>query len=127
MDVTDIRRIIADIDYKPHWFVNVYPGKSNVEAYIQLEVTIATDSVTGEKTGWKGAKRHVSEWMCRQEIVGMVYGMIEAAEIHEMREFFRYKGRSIYNPHIDPDALVELASKAENFNCRENSMSMEEE
>jgi len=40
--------------------------------------------------------------------------------------FLVYKGRSIFNPHIDPEALVLVAGKKENFNCRENAMSMEE-
>lgn len=44
----------------------------------------------------------------------------------EMREFFRYRGASIYNPHIDPDVLVDVARKASSFNMRDNAMSMTE-
>ena len=64
--------------------------------------------------------------MCRQEVVGVVFSAIEKAELHEMREFFRYRGASIYNPHIDPDVLVAVAKKASSFNMRENAMSMTE-
>ena len=62
--------------------------------------------------------------MCRQEIVAAVYGAIEKAELHEIREFFRYKGASIFNPHLDPDVLAEVAKKKSSFNVRENAMSM---
>lgn len=124
MNVSEIRRIADDIDYKPNWFINVYAGKSNVKAYIQIEVKEAIDSVTWAVTDWKSGKRNVSEWMCKQEIVGMIFGMIQSAEIHEMREWFRYKGASIYNPHLDPDKLAKFADQKENFNCRDNSMSM---
>ena len=64
--------------------------------------------------------------MCRQEVVSAVYGAIEKAELHEIREFFRYKGASIFNPHLDPDVLAEVAKKKESFNMRDNAMTMEE-
>jgi hypothetical protein len=33
-----------------------------------------------------------------------------AEELHEMQENFKYRGRSIYGPHIDPDALWEASA-----------------
>jgi hypothetical protein len=64
--------------------------------------------------------------MCRQEVIAAVYGAIEKAELHEVREFFRYKGASIFNPHLDPDVLAEVARKRSSFNLMENAMSMDE-
>jgi hypothetical protein len=127
MRYSELLEVIDNISYKPNWHVLVgHDSLKNSHGYLQLEVKNSVDSVTGNVVNWKSGKRYLSDFMCRQEIVGLVYSMIESAEIHEMREMFRYKGRSIYNPHIDPDKLVELASKEENFNFRENSMSMEE-
>ena len=129
MDIEQISNIVDEITYKPNWDIALYAipiSPEQYSLYIQLEVFNQIDSVTRKTTSWKSGKRYLSEFMCRQEIVGAVYGLIETAEIHEMREWFRYKGASIYNPHIDPDKLAELASKKENFNCRQNAMSMEE-
>ncbi|KVK62672.1 hypothetical protein L905_19065 [Agrobacterium sp. TS43] len=64
--------------------------------------------------------------MCRQEVVGVVFGLIKDAELHETHEWFRYRGASIYNPHLDPDALVNLARKASSFVTRDNAMTMTE-
>lgn len=64
--------------------------------------------------------------MCRQEIVGTAFGLIRDAEEHETREWFRYRGASIFNPHLDPDVLVEVARKKTSFVTRTNAMSMEE-
>lgn len=69
---------------------------------------------------------HQENWMCRQEVVGAVFGAIRAAEEHEMKEWFTYKGARIFNPHLDPDVLAEVARSKSSFNFRENAMSMEE-
>ena len=65
--------------------------------------------------------------MCKQEIVGAVFGALRAAEEHEMREWFRYKDVSIYNPHRCPDALVKFARFKKHLDLRDNAMSMTEE
>ena len=64
--------------------------------------------------------------MCRQEIVSAVYGAIEKAELHEIREWFRYRNASIFNPHLDPDVLAVVARKRSSFNTRANPMTMAE-
>lgn len=116
--------IVSEITYKPMWSIHCHRDTDG-ELYVQIEAT-TLDSITHEPSKWRGGKHYLSQWMCRQEVVGVVFSAIEKAEIHEMREFFRYKGASIYNPHLDPDALVAVARKAENFNVRENAMSMNE-
>lgn len=42
-----------------------------------------------------------------------------AAEEHEARESFRYKGRKIFGPHFDVDRLVEIARTKENLDIKE--------
>lgn len=121
MSPNDIWDIIWEITYKPGWKV-LYFRRDN---YLQLEVK-GTDSVTHKPTTWKSGKRYLSKFMCRQEIVGIVFDMIKAAELHEVHEWFRYKGASIYNPHLDPDVLAEVASKKSSFVVRENAMTMVE-
>lgn len=115
--------IVRDCSYKDGWEIGIYLDKDR--PYIQLTVE-GTDSVTGEPCTWKSGKRWLSDHMCKQEVVGVVFGLIKDAEMHELHEWFRYKGSSIYNPHLDPDALAELASKKSSFIMRDNPMSMEE-
>ncbi|QIG76188.1 ribosome modulation factor-like domain-containing protein [Rhizobium phage RHph_I4] len=131
----EIIKIVSQITYKPGWkilFGIDGEGSSNPRAYAQISVDATTEasldaaSRDGTRTPWKGSKRYVSPYMCRQEIVGMCFGLIQDAESHEMREWFRYQGASIYNPHIDPDVLVSVARKKSSFNVRENAMTLEE-
>lgn len=115
-----IRDIVLSCTYKPGW--EIWIKKSGSRLYIQLENKEGLCSITNEHTPWVSGKRYLSSWMCRQEIVGVIFSLIKDAEMHELHEWFRYKGRSIYNPHLDPDALAELASKRSSFITRGDSM-----
>lgn len=122
MSQVDVVEILLNISYKPGWVIlDKVDAKRGNARYIQLEVD-GTCAVTGEPATWRSAKRYLSEFVTEQEVVGTVFGLIKDAEEHEMREVFRYKGRSIFNPHLDVSALAELASKKVNFDYRENSM-----
>lgn len=114
-----------DIKYKKGWGFRV--GSSRGIPFIQVEVSaeVGVCSITGESTSWRGGKRYLSENMTDQELVGVFFDAIKSAEDHETREMFRYKGSSIYNPHLKPSALVGVASKGSNFDCRPNKDSME--
>lgn len=122
------KRIIDTITYKPGWYfrTGIEEGRMWVQVGVTEEAEISFDPIAGKKVPWRGAKLFLSEHMCRNEVVSTVFHAIERAELHEVREWFRYKGRSIFNPHLDPDALAELAGKAKNFNVRTNAMTMEE-
>jgi hypothetical protein len=122
MTPSEVTAIVKQCSYKPNWTI-IHSTAGN---YIQLYVENTLDSVTGELTHWRSGKRYLSPFMCRQEIVGVIFDLIKAAEMHELHEWFRYKGASIYNPHLDPDALVEVARKKGNFNYRQNAMTMQE-
>lgn len=122
MTLNEITQIVNAITYKDGWGIHCFTN-INKDIYIQISATTPC-SVTREPTHWKSGKTYLSKFMCRQEIVAAVYGAIEKAELHEIREFFRYKGASIFNPHLDPDVLAEVAKKKSSFNVRENAMSM---
>ncbi len=116
---TDVKAVIAEISYKPNWAIICQ------NSYLQVEV-IGVCSIDGSPQKWRGAKHRISSHMCKQELVGLAFTAIKQAEEHEMREFFRYKGASIFNPHLDPDVLAEVAKKRASFVMRDNAMSMEE-
>lgn len=139
--LTGVEELIKQITYKPGWSIEAHEEQGitdfrgrvyNGRVYVQLSVSAfaeaSMDSVKrdGTRTPWKSAKRYLSPHMCRQELVGVVFGLIKDAELHEVHEWFRYKGASIFNPHLDPDVLAEVAKKKASFNVRENAMTMEE-
>lgn len=120
--------IITEITYKPGWYIRVGfdEGRMWMQVGVTEEAEISYDRQAGKKVPWRGAKHDLSRHMCRNEIVSTVYHAFERAELHEVKEWFRYRNASIFNPHLDPDALVEVARFAKNFNTRVNAMTMEE-
>lgn len=120
MDMHGMQDLLNQITYKQGWLLVLH--HDGTRPYIQCHVAEGTDSQTGERAAWVSGKRYLSEWMTAQELVGTAFALIKAAELHEVHEFFRYKGASIYNPHINPDVLVEVARKASSFETREDSM-----
>ena len=119
MTRSEMSHLLLACTYKPRWTLLI--NMCEERPYIQWEVQ-GVDSVTKGPTTWRTGKRYLSEHMCRQEVVAAVFSLALAAEEHECREWFRYKGASIYNPHLDPDVLAEVASKAASFNIREGAM-----
>jgi hypothetical protein len=68
---------------------------------------------------WKGRKWFISEHSCRNEIVGTAFKAVMGAMEHEIRENFKYKDVPIFDPHLDPDLLVELRNRPNALNVRE--------
>jgi hypothetical protein len=131
MTFDEMTAIVAAISYKPGWRVCLRRDAGR-RPFLQLEVSAeaaaALDSQKrdGSRTPWKSGKRYLSKHMCRREVVGAAFGLIRDAEEHEMREWFRYCDAAIFNPHLDPQALVAVANRAASFNLRADPMGMAE-
>lgn len=130
--------IVKRCMYKPGWYFRTgieHGGPDGSRMWLQVGVTeeaeISWDMVEDKKVPWRGAKHYLSPHMCRNEVVSTLYHAIERAELHEVKEWFRYAPvgktpRALFNPHLDPDVLAEAASKKSSFNMRDNAMTMEE-
>lgn len=60
----------------------------------------------------------LSPYMCPNEIVTTAFKAVMTAMEHEVRESFRYKDVAIFNPHLDPDALVDFVKNRANIQER---------
>jgi len=58
-------------------------------------------SKTGRVQKWRSRKWPLSVHMTVSEIVGTAFKAVLTALEHEAREQFKYRGRPVYNPHID--------------------------
>lgn len=131
MGRSEMEALVASCTYKPGWsilFRTDVDGRHFVQIRVGVESDASLDSAArdGRRSPWSSGKRYLSPHMCRQEVVGAVFGLIKDAELHEVHEWFRYRNASIFNPHLDPDALAALARKASSFVVRENAMTMQE-
>ena len=78
--------------------------------YLQVRATTA-DATTGESLEWGGRKWRLSVHMTKSEIVQTALMAVLAAVEHEARERFLYKGKPIFGPHHDVDALVGICER----------------
>lgn len=111
MNRAEITGIIDQITYKRGWTVQVHPGQlEQVESrcaerpYLQVHY-----DGTGEYgiEPWTGRKWMLSTHMTKSEIVYTAFKAIMAAEEHETRELFKYRGHEVCGPHFDVDDIVE--------------------
>lgn len=102
-------RLLSEVEYKPDYEI-VLGISPEGRDYMQVHCW-RIDSVTG-LPGWgKGGKFYLSEHMTDQEIVQNAFGLFKSYEEHECREFFHFRGKRIYGPHISLDALLEVADR----------------
>ena len=117
MTLDEVKTIVFDCRYLIGWDILV--KLDNDRPYLQISVD-DTDNFTGLPLKWTGRKWFLSYHMCKNEIVNTAYKAIEMAVMHELRENFLYKNTAIFNPHIDPDKLVDFVNNPANINEREN-------
>lgn len=82
--------------------------------YLQIVMLLPdADNPTGPDTEQRGRKWHISRFSVESEVVyTALYAFLKFME-HEAREQFRYRGTRLFGPHINVNALMEVAEKTE--------------
>lgn len=105
LHVTDILAILKQIQYRD-WEINLRGIYAEGDASMYLQVEFDAPC---EKDGFvrrqRGRKWYISEHMTQSEIVATALKAVLTCEEHEARERFKWKGRAIFGPHIDVEAL----------------------
>jgi|SRR5271157_3167511 len=109
MDIA--KAVLAKVEYKG-WSFNLIPinGDENGDLFLQVSF-MAPDNVTQIPELQTGRKWLVQFGTHPTQIVQAAWLAVQRAEMHEIAEQFRYKGATIYNRHIDVDALVEASNR----------------
>lgn len=77
--------------------------------YFQVECD-RPDIYTKEMGVGRGGKAYLSKHMIESEMVRLAYGLFARYDEHETREWFQYRGRSVFGPHIAIDAMWEASA-----------------
>lgn len=115
--VDEMREIVSQCSFGD-WKIEVHIDGHR--PYMQVHVIDGRDSETGQPLEWTGRKWMLSPFMCKNEIVTTAFKAVMTAMEHEIRENFRYRGVAIFNPHVDPDALVDFVGNRANIQERAN-------
>jgi hypothetical protein len=106
----DMQDILNEIEYREDYVPLLRQDPDGQRLFVQVRF-LRQDIVTGKWDFGYSGKRYVSAHMAKSEFVALVFGTFLALEEHECRESFKYRGRRIFGPHIDVDALWEVARK----------------
>lgn len=101
------REILSRVAYKG-WDFHV--GQDESRCYLQVRFP-TTCTYAGTPCVAHGRKWLLSPHMTVSEVVTTAMKAVLTAEEHEARERFRYRGRVIFGPHIDVEALVWLCER----------------
>ena len=99
-----MQEIFNEIKFR-NWQYKI--GNDNGRNYLQIQCP-ERDNFTGQFLTWSGRKWFLSRHMTKSELVQTALKATLTAMEHEVREQFKYKGRSIFDPHYDVDKLWEL-------------------
>lgn len=106
MNIDEMRAVVAEVKF-PSWVFVVKDGHGGIHLQGFFKARDATTYV-----GWRNhstRKWLLSPYMTKSEIVQTAFKCVLTAVEHEAREFFTYKGKPIFGPHFDVDALRDLA------------------
>lgn len=101
MNTQEIEALLAQVEFENYSF-NVFDQEGHM--YLQAsypEADIVTNVVEIQKT----RKWLLSPFMTKSEIVQTAFKCCITSMEHRTREAFKYRGKRIFGPHFDVDAL----------------------
>lgn len=105
--IDNVKKLVGDVQYNKWDFVVTEKGDGFL---LQIQFMGEDTDGSGKVELQKCRKWYISPHSCDAEIVRTCFIAVKQAEEHELCERFRFKGKQIYNPHIDP---VQLATFVE--------------
>lgn len=110
------RAILAEVTYKPGWTLDTdIDGRGEAYMVWRWRAPDASGHYGGTMAV-SGRRWFISPYMSRSELVNTALLAALTAEEHETREFFRYKGKRVFNPHVNVERLFEVCEDEDNRN-----------
>ena len=76
-------------------------------------------NVSGQPLPWAGRWHPLSPWMTKSEVVQTAFHAAKTAMEHEIRERFKYRGRTVFGPHFNVDLLWDLCGRTDHEDVRD--------
>lgn len=104
--------ILAEITLPEQYTIRFERDKEieNGRWYLQIACE-RIDIVTGQMGTGYGGKAYLSRFATDSELVQTVFGLYKAFVEHEARETFTWRGRRVFGPHMDVNAVWEVARR----------------
>lgn len=107
-----LRKLVQDIDLAENFGIVLGQDERGNRLYLQIEC-FRKDVVTGKIGYGYGGRAYLSPHATDSELVQTIFGLYKGYWEHEARETFKWRGRRIFGPHIDTQALWEIAERTD--------------
>jgi hypothetical protein len=107
MNLEEIRDLLLQVEFSNYEFL---VGETNGVMYLQARY-LEADIITGDEEWQTTRKWQLSPHMVKSEIVQTAFKCALTSAEHRVREHFLYKGKRIFGPHFDVDALVQICEE----------------
>lgn len=107
-----LAEIVSKIELGMNCTVIVGFSEKRGDHYVQIEC-IRMDVITKKVGPGRSGKYWPSPHSTRNEIVQAIFGLYKGYWEHEARENFKYRGKRVYGPHMDVDAIWEVATRVD--------------
>ena len=106
MNIAELRVLVATCQFEQYTFV-VTDGHGG----IHLQATyLEADIVTGKQEQQFTRKWLLSPAMTRSEVVQTCFKLVMTSMEHRAREGFTYRGKRVFGPHFDVEALWQICA-----------------
>ena len=111
MSPEELDQIVSDISLPENFLLM---SRISREGRYYLQIACWRPDTITQEMGWGyGGRGYLSEHMVKSEVVQLAFGLYKGYLEHEARESFKYRGRRVYGPHINVDALWEASTHIE--------------
>lgn len=109
-----LMRIAADVELAEHFAIVVRQDEAHNGGrwFYQIQCW-RKDAITGEMGLGYGGKAYLSPHATDSELVQTIFGLYKGYWEHEARETFTWRGRRIFGPHLNVEALWSIARKVD--------------
>jgi hypothetical protein len=102
----DFEAILKDISFQDYQFEVIAKGSALLLRAFYVEVDIASGQPSTQYT----RKWTLSKHMTKSEFVQTAFKCVLTSAEHRTREHFKYRGKRVFSPHFDVDALWEICN-----------------
>jgi len=106
MNSLELAAVVAACEFDP-WDITIR-FEDDGAPYLQVCDVMGVCNMSGQPNPWAGRKWRLSYHMTESEVVKTALKAVLAAAEHEALEQFKYKGETIFDPHINVDDLLRL-------------------
>lgn len=104
LNVQRLRGILGDVSYRPDWKFSIYEDEYE-GPHIRIEAPVV-NGYNPSETMVIGVNSPLPPFATEEELLRWLSWRLRRIESHESREFLRYKGQQVSDPHKEGGVLL---------------------